>query len=179
MQWHEGNAMALPFPDGTFDVVVCQQGLQFFPDVTAALAEVRRVLVDGGRFAAATWCEIGSCPGHDALARALERHVSPEAARLMYMVFRLGDAATVESALKGSGFGDLRIRREQRSARFPSPEHFTRWVIMGSVVGRTGITVSDEAVAAIVRDVDADLRPHVNADGLAFPMEAHIVLAVS
>ena len=42
--WHEGNAMALPFPDHAFDVVVCQQGLQFVPDLSAALEQMRRVL---------------------------------------------------------------------------------------------------------------------------------------
>ncbi len=49
IDWREGDATALPFADGAFEVVFCQQGLQFFPDKPAALAEVHRVLAPGGR----------------------------------------------------------------------------------------------------------------------------------
>jgi SAM-dependent methyltransferase len=37
IEWREGNALALPFPDQTFDIVTCQQGVQFFPDRAAGL----------------------------------------------------------------------------------------------------------------------------------------------
>ena len=53
--WHEGNATALPFPNASFDIVCCQQGLQFFPDRPAALREMSRVLTPGGRLALAVW----------------------------------------------------------------------------------------------------------------------------
>ena len=48
IRWQEGNALALPFSDETFDVVLCQQGLQFFSDRPAALREMHRVLLPGG-----------------------------------------------------------------------------------------------------------------------------------
>src|SRR3546814_10148611 len=51
IEWHEANAEAMPLPDASFDVVLCQLGLQFMPDRQAALREMRRVLVDGGRLA--------------------------------------------------------------------------------------------------------------------------------
>jgi SAM-dependent methyltransferase len=51
----EAPAEAIPLPDGDFDVVLCQQGLQFFPDRGAALAELRRLLRPGGRLAVAVW----------------------------------------------------------------------------------------------------------------------------
>ena len=44
IEWREGNVSAIPFPDATFDLALCQQGLQFFPDRPAALREMRRVL---------------------------------------------------------------------------------------------------------------------------------------
>ena len=47
--WQEGNAMSLPFPTNAFNLVLCQHGLQFFPDRLLALREMRRVLVSGGR----------------------------------------------------------------------------------------------------------------------------------
>jgi ubiquinone/menaquinone biosynthesis C-methylase UbiE len=47
--WVRGSAQALPFPAPTFDLVLCQQGLQFFPNGAAAVREMRRVLRPGGR----------------------------------------------------------------------------------------------------------------------------------
>jgi hypothetical protein len=95
----------------------------------------------------------------------------------MSAVFRLDDARTLQTMLEVAGFHEVRVRREKRLACFPSPEHFTRWVIVGSVLGRAGVQVRDEPLAALIREVDEALRPYVSADGLAFPMEAHLAVA--
>jgi len=50
-----GNALDLPFRSGSFDVVNCCGALHLFPDVPRALAEIHRVLADGGRFTAAVF----------------------------------------------------------------------------------------------------------------------------
>ena len=49
IEWHEGSALDLPFPAASFDVVLCQLGLQFFPDRPLALRQMARVLRTGGR----------------------------------------------------------------------------------------------------------------------------------
>jgi hypothetical protein len=95
----------------------------------------------------------------------------------MSAVFRLGDAQTLRAMLESAGFHDVRVRREKKVARFPSPELFTRWVVAGSVLGRTGIQVRDESLMAIIREVEGALQPYMRADGLAFPMEAHLAVA--
>src|SRR6185503_11434950 len=53
--WVEGDAGAMGFPDASFDVILCQQGLQFFPDKAAALGEMHRVLVPRGRVVLSVW----------------------------------------------------------------------------------------------------------------------------
>jgi SAM-dependent methyltransferase len=53
--WRQADAMALPFADGSFDVVVCQFGVMFFPDRARGYAEARRVLRPGGTLLAAVW----------------------------------------------------------------------------------------------------------------------------
>ena len=55
IQWIVGDAANLPFETSTYDVVLCQQGLQFMPNRIAALNEVARVLRPGGRFVASVW----------------------------------------------------------------------------------------------------------------------------
>ncbi len=178
VEWYEGNALDLQFTVGTFDVVVCQQGLQFFPDESRALREAQRVLVPGGRLAGAVWCSIESSPGHNALALGLERHVGAEAAKQLYTVFRLGDSQALQASLESAGFHNVRLRRERKVARFPSPDLFARWMVAGSVLGRTGVQLRDEALTTMIREVDEALQPYVTPDGLGFPMEAYLVIAI-
>src|SRR6185369_16384213 len=58
VDWRTADAMSLPFPDGSFDCVVCQFGVMFFPDRVHAYAEVRRVLAPGGVFLFNAWDRI-------------------------------------------------------------------------------------------------------------------------
>lgn len=65
IEWRTGDAAALPFADASFDVVLCQQGVQFFPDRLQGLREMNRVLRQGGRLAFTVWSAItdGRVPG--------------------------------------------------------------------------------------------------------------------
>lgn len=58
LTWRQANALSLPFQDGSFDVVVCQFGVMFFPDKSAAYREALRVLKPGGRFIFSSWDRI-------------------------------------------------------------------------------------------------------------------------
>ena len=94
IDWQAGDAVGLPFPDGAFEIVFCQQGLQFFPDPALALREMRRVLVPGGRLALSMWRPIRYSPGFAVLAQMLERHAGPAAAAVMHAPFAGPDAQT-------------------------------------------------------------------------------------
>ena len=56
IEYLECPADSLRVSDDAFDVVTCQQGLQFFPDRAAALVEMRRALRAGGKLGIAVWC---------------------------------------------------------------------------------------------------------------------------
>jgi SAM-dependent methyltransferase len=157
--------------------VVCQQGLQFVPDPGAALEQMRRVLVPGGRLGLAVWGPIESCPGHHALVRALDRHVGAEAAVMMASPFRLGDVQAARTHVEVAGFLDIQVRTEQRPTRFASTEACARAILGGGTLARAGVQVSGDALTAVIRDVDRALGPYVQPDGLVFPMTAHLILA--
>jgi SAM-dependent methyltransferase len=78
IEWLERSALDLRLKNASFHVVLCQQGLQFFPDKLVALREMRRVLDHGGRLALSVWNSIGSY--HSAMAEALARFVGIEIA---------------------------------------------------------------------------------------------------
>src|SRR6478609_7883295 len=55
VSWQTADAQRLPFEDASFDAVVCQFGVMFFPDKAASYREARRVLRDGGRYVFNVW----------------------------------------------------------------------------------------------------------------------------
>src|ERR1700720_614866 len=55
VRWRQADAMQLPFPDGTFDAVVCQFGVMFFPEKDKSYREIHRVLAPGGRYLFNVW----------------------------------------------------------------------------------------------------------------------------
>ena len=69
--WQQANAQQLPFPDASFDAVLCQFGVMFFPDRPQAYAHVRRVLKPGGAFVFNTWDRIEKSELTDVVQRAV------------------------------------------------------------------------------------------------------------
>jgi SAM-dependent methyltransferase len=172
--WQEGNALALPVAERSFDVVVCQQGLQFFPDRPVALREMRRVLVPGGRLALGVWRPITHSPGFAVLAEALDRHIGPG---LLTGPFSLGDAAQLRALLAEAGFHDVTIRAAVKTLRFPSVEAFVERYVVSSPLAEPVGQADEQARAALVADVGAGLGSYVGAEGLAFPIENHVTTA--
>ena len=77
VEWRQADAMQLPFQDGTFDAVVCQFGVMFFPEKSKAFSEARRVLRPGGVFIFNVWDRITENEFADTVTEALE-YVFPE-----------------------------------------------------------------------------------------------------
>ena len=81
--WHRADATTLPVPDHAFDLVCCQQGLQFFAEPVAVLREVHRVLDVRGRLAVAMWRALEHAPAFAAFVDVLDQHVGAAAAASM------------------------------------------------------------------------------------------------
>jgi len=176
IEWREADAVDLPFADDAFDVVVCQQGLQFVSDRTAMAREIRRVLAGAGRLALSTWRGIDHNRGFALFARALERH-SPRAGAIMRSPFALDDPDTIRQVLTGAGFEHVRVLIDARICRFPSPAELLRYEVLSSPLAEPIGQLDADDHARLVADVEATLAPYVDDDGLAIPMEAHIILA--
>src|SRR4051812_16770162 len=119
IEWLEASALEMPLLDAAFDVVLCQHGLQQFPDRPTALREMRRVLAPGGRLGLCVWSRIEASPGMAALAEALERHVGAEAAANRREPFALGGPIQLRALVVEAGFQDIDVRTMVEPARFP------------------------------------------------------------
>jgi SAM-dependent methyltransferase len=175
--WREASATKMPFADASFDIVYCQLGLQFFPDRSAALREMHRVLVSDGRLGLMVWRGIEQSPGFGVLADALGRHVGPEAAAAMRAPFSLFDLEELGALIAAAGFRDIAIRRATGTVRFPSPARFVQDYGAGSLLASFVAKATDEARTALVSDVSEALAPFVADGALAFPIEAHLASA--
>jgi ubiquinone/menaquinone biosynthesis C-methylase UbiE len=80
IDYHLASAENLPVADESCDVALCQQGLQFFENRTAALSEMRRALRPGGRVGIAVWAELSACPASAALGAAIRQACGDEVA---------------------------------------------------------------------------------------------------
>lgn len=172
--WQEASATNMPLPDGAFDIVYCQLGLQFFPDRPAALREMYRVLVPGGRLGFMVWQDIQSSPGFGALAAALARHVSTEAADIVNAPFVLADAERLRSLVAAEGFRDITIESVAGTVRSPSVSRFVQDYVHGSPLSGHVAKVSDETRRSLVSEVGDTLVSYVGDEGLKFPIKAHL-----
>ncbi len=178
VEWREGSALQLPLADRAFDVVFCQQGLQFFPDRPVALREMYRVLAPGGRLVLSVWREIERSPGFAVLAEALARHIGPEAGTLMTSgPFALGNIEELRALIAGASFKDITIRPAVKTLRYPSPDEFVLRYAAGSPLASAVASADDNARAALLSEIGAKLRSYIDDQGLAFPIESNIVIA--
>jgi len=102
-------AAPLIAPGSAFDVVTCQQGLQFFPDRAAAIREMHRSLRPGGRLVLAVWREIAQQPTFAAINAALRESMSPAQADPYGAPFRWPRGDELAAALRGQGFQDISV----------------------------------------------------------------------
>lgn len=178
ISWEQGSADELPFPDSSFDLVLCQQGLQFVPDKPAAVREMHRVLNPGGRAGVSVWRGLDHQPVFAALDDAIDRHLGYSAGD----PFSLGDAGELRSLFDDAGFDDTHLEAVSRNVHFPSAEGFVRIIVMSAAAvipefAELDDETKDSMIGTVGTDVEGRLQPYRDNGGLTFPMESHIVVA--
>lgn len=176
VEWQVGDATDLPFADGEFDAVICQQGLQFVPDPVRVATEMRRVVTDGV-VVVAVWRSITDCPVFGGFADALERHAGPEAGTIMRSPFGLGDVNRLGDIFSEAGFGSIDIDGAIGEVRFGSAEHLVREEAISSPLAGPVGALDADGMAALVDDVAKLVAQHQDGSGIAFPIGNHIVTA--
>ncbi len=120
VRWQEADVMALPFEDGSFDAVVCQFGVMFFPDKAAAGAEVARVLAPGGLFVFNTWDRIETNEFADVVTNAVGELWPADPPRFLARTpHGYFDEPTIRADLAAGGFGAVEF--EALEARSYAP----------------------------------------------------------
>lgn len=151
VDWHEASAESMPLADQAFDVVLCQMGLQFVPDKAAALREMRRVLHEGGRVHL-------TVPGPKpelfaVMTDALARHLGPEAASFVDLVFSMHDVDELAELMRGAGFEEVDVRAQPKDLHLPPPEDFLWQYIHSTPMAQAAAQADRRQLEALERDV--------------------------
>jgi ubiquinone/menaquinone biosynthesis C-methylase UbiE len=181
IEWCEGSATAMPYPDAGFQAVVCQLGLQFFPDQLAALRQIRRVLVPGGRLALNVFGPIEHNPATWAMADALDREVHPGASEVKRTEHNLAGTDKLRALVDGAGLQEVVLTTTTKSVHFPSVSHYVRAQMtatpLATLLQGYESARRNRILTALTEDVAAALAGYAAESGLTFPQEVHIVLA--
>ena len=163
-RWYETSAEAMPLPDASFDVVLCQLGLQFIADKASALREMRRVLSPGGRVLLSVPTPTAF---FDGLETVLSRHV-PAASGFVQMVFSLNDPAELDALVRGAGFADITVRLNTKVLDLPSPRDFMWQYIHCTPLASMVASAERDVAAAMERDIEVVWQPWRRNGGLRY-----------
>jgi SAM-dependent methyltransferase len=132
IEWIEGSALALPFPAGKFDLVLCQLGLQFFPDQGRALREMHRVLSPSGRVALSVFSPIERTPGANAFVLALDRVLGPNASKIKRAEHSFNAPDELKELFIDAGFAGVEVQTVVQEIAFPSVLDYVRFQLLAT-----------------------------------------------
>ncbi len=180
IEWREGRAEKLLFPDRSFDLVVCQFGLMLFTDRHAALTEMHRVLRAGGRVVLSVWQGLDRHPFYQTLHDVSLRRLGTSGVQ---DAFSLGDSDELRRLLTDAGFQHVGIEPVSITARFPNPEEFLAWEIDVDPAAIPSMQHLDaqaqQAIMEAIReDMQTPLRKIMQDEQVVLPFHANIARAV-
>ncbi|HTL83851.1 MAG TPA: methyltransferase domain-containing protein [Acidimicrobiia bacterium] len=159
IDWHVADAAALPLPDETYDVVLCQMGLMFMDDRSRAISEMRRVLNGGGRVVVNTPGTIQ--PAFELMERALTKHINSDLGGFVRVVFSLPDPELLASLLGAAGFADVSATTPTARLDLPAPAEFLWQYINLTPIGPFVAEAPESAKLAMEREVVDSWQPYV------------------
>ncbi|HEY7067457.1 MAG TPA: methyltransferase domain-containing protein [Chloroflexota bacterium] len=179
VEFREGEADALPFPDASFDSVVIAFGILHFERPEQALAEAHRVLRPGGRVAFTVWATPDQAVGFDIVLKAVQAHGNPHVPLPPASpFFRFSDAAETSRVLIEIGFREPAVTQVPQVWRLPSPAALFEAMQYGTVrtAGMLRAQTLD-ALAAIGAAVRAGAAAYQRGDAVELPMPAVLASA--
>ncbi len=177
LEGQTADATKLPFPDGSFDAVVCQFGLMFFPDKAAGIGEAFRVLKPGGRYLFNVWDVMARNP----LARIAHETVAsffPADPPTFYTVpFSLHDPEPIQALLGQAGFGQIAWTHLEKTGTSPSASDAVTGLIDGNPIRDAIMKRRPEALGEIKQAVAAKVAAELGDKPVRIPLRALVFTA--
>ena len=175
IEWVERSALDLRLQDATMDVVLCQQGLQFFPDKALAMREMRRVLARGGRLALSVWNGVGLY--NSAVGEALIRFVSDAAALQFCASRQVPTKEELRRLATEAGFSAVDVRVSRINVHLPRLHKFTLDHLSATPLAPLIAATEPAAREKIGASVMKELQHYADGEGVTYPEETHVLTA--
>jgi ubiquinone/menaquinone biosynthesis C-methylase UbiE len=133
--WQQADASALPFPDRSFDAVVCQFGYMFVPDKPTAMREAHRVLKPGATFLFNVWDSFDANPFAEIAHTTIASFFDRDPPRFYEIPFSLHESNVVRELLRNAGFEKIESFSETKPCRSTSAKEFATGLVRGNPVG--------------------------------------------
>lgn len=178
VEWRQGTAESLPYPDQAFDTVVSQFGLMFFADRSEALREMLRVVAPGGSVAVAVWDTLENSAAYPVEVDLLERLAGQDAANALRAPFMLGEQEELAALFEGAGVASINIATRTGTARFPSIRTMVEADLRGWLPVM-GVVLEEKVIQRILTEAESALQAYVTPEGqVEFDSPAHIVTGI-
>lgn len=159
VEWKTADATELPFADASFDAVVCQFGLMFFPDKPRAAGEVHRVLKPGGTFLFNVWDAIEYNDMPNLTHKIVTRYFEDNPPDFYDIPFSYYDRDTLKSLLASAGFNEVNVS----VAAIPEVAPSAAGMAHGFIHGNPLINAINERNAALVPEIEAEVAKSIAA----------------
>lgn len=162
--WFEAPAERLPLDGDSFDAVVCQQGVQFFPDPEAALVEMARVARPGGRVVATVWAALDRSAFMAAQFEAVRDIIGPDGSASFLDAFAFS-ADRLRQAFRAAGLGGVEVAETTAAVRIPSASAFFAGQLSALPWGALVAAARPDGLAAAAEIMGRRLAADIDADG--------------
>jgi ubiquinone/menaquinone biosynthesis C-methylase UbiE len=179
IEWIEGSALELPFRDEEFDLVLCQLGVQFFPDQRRALREMRRVMSRSGRVALSVYGPIERTPGANAFVSALDRVLGPHASKIKRGEHSFNAPDELQRLLRDAEFANVAVHTVVQEIAFPSVLDYVRFQLlatpMASLLSEHPAGVREAAIKSVALETaNFSEAAMLERGDFSFPQEAYV-----
>ena len=173
------DAQALPFADSSFDLVICQFGVMFYPDRPAAQREARRVLRPGGRYIFSVWDRIDRNPASHAVSDAVASLFPDDPPRFFDRTpFGHHDTAILTRELRAAGFAQVEVASLVKPNGRVTVQEAAQGLCRGSPLAAEIVAHGPDAMDKAISAASAALAPLLDEHGqLDAPMAAHVLTA--
>jgi SAM-dependent methyltransferase len=180
IEFQEGDAEELSFPDAIFEAVVMNFGILHLARPERAMKQAARVLKPGGRFAFTAWAKPEEAVGFGMILNAIQSHGNLEVPLPQGPpFFRFSDQAECDWTLRAAGFQDVKVTRTHQVWRFNTPDEPLEAFYNGGVRIKAILRAqSSEALEAIRTAVREAARKFIRQDVIEIPMPAVLASAV-
>ncbi|HTK34091.1 MAG TPA: methyltransferase domain-containing protein [Caulobacteraceae bacterium] len=176
--WRQADALALPFADHTFDAVVCQFGIMFYPDKRAGHAEAARVLRSGGQYLVSVWESLSDNPVAEAVHRAAGAYFPDNPPEFLARTpHGHHDKAMLRGDLAAAGFRDISIETVTLAAGRLTAEALARGYCQGTPLRNEIVQRDEGSLGLVTAAVESALKARFGDGLIESTIEALVVSA--